>query len=186
MFLGHCDTCQPGFHRAPITGGLNHWTVRGKSGFSPEWLLQLLKLRCYLCPLTSPTEASLQLKRHKARDRASYLVSEGKWGRLSERKAVHSFCHLSTSLRGPPASPWLGAPLSHTCWQSVLTCAAPGCTEAWLRKSRRIYFCRIHTYLVCSQMGVVFMSQFSSAKGKKYSGAINVDILKSHSHVLCI
>lgn len=108
-------------------------------------------------------------------------------GRAVGERVAHALCGLSTSLCTViPPVPGCVLPPSHTCWQSALTCVVPVCTKAWLERSWGIYFCLIHTYLVCRQTGAVFMSQFSFAKGKKYSGAINVYILNSRPHALCI
>lgn len=80
----------------------------------------------------------------------------------------------------------VSSPESHLLAICTDMCRACVYEKAWLERSWGIYFCRIHTYLVCSQAGVVFMSQFSFAKGIKYSGVINVYILNSRPHALCI
>lgn len=97
------------------------------------------------------------------------MITPHPWSRgLWERKVVRSLCRLSSSFLTVILPVFCSVlPLSHTCWQSALTCVLPVCTKAWRQKSRGIYFCHLHTYLACSQTGVVFMSQISVAKGKK-------------------
>lgn len=158
---------------------LSHWTVRDKPGLSLECHLQFLKPEMTFMP--------------------TYLFYRGQfWPKAGDmphawsRREIQAVCwrerQRSPSVIFPPASAWPShlclsvSSLSHTCWQSAPTCVVPVCTKAWLQKSGVFIF----AYLVCSQMGVVFISQFPSAKGKNYSGAINVCILNSRPHVLCI
>lgn len=135
----------------------------GKSGLSPEGLLQLLKLEitCMSTHLSYrgqswPEGRQSCLILGLGRGLEETVGEQGSAPFLSSHQLPHS-PHTCPVLRHPPELHLL----------AICTDMCRACTHTRLAVEIPGNLFLSHTYLVCSQTRVVFMSQFSSAKDKK-------------------